>query len=58
MARRACKQCKRIVKGNACAVCRTETTTNFQGMIVIFDTDSEIAKKLNITAPGTYAIKV
>ncbi len=58
MARRACKQCKRIVKGNACVVCRTETTTNFQGMIVIFDTNSEIAKKLNITAPGTYAIKV
>lgn len=58
MARRACKSCKRIVKTSLCPVCRSETTTNFQGTVVIFDVESELAKKLGITAPGTYAVKV
>ncbi|MBI2971645.1 MAG: DNA-directed RNA polymerase subunit E'' [Candidatus Aenigmarchaeota archaeon] len=58
MARRACKTCKRIVKTNQCPVCKAETTTNFQGAVVIIDAESELAKKLGITAPGTYAIKV
>ncbi len=58
MAKRACKQCKRIVKGNMCEVCKSaDLTTSFQGTVVIFDVDSEIAKKLGITAPGPYAIK-
>jgi RNA polymerase subunit RPABC4/transcription elongation factor Spt4 len=60
MAKKACKQCKRIIlKGNECPVCKTnDLTSSFQGTIVIFDVSSEIAKKLSITAPGTYAIKV
>ena len=58
MVKKACRQCKRIVKGNLCPVCKTETTTNFQGIVVIFDTESAIAKKMGITAPGTYAIRV
>ena len=60
MPKKACRQCKRIVlKGNECPACKsTDLTTSFQGTIVIFDVESEIAKKLGITAPGTYAIKV
>jgi DNA-directed RNA polymerase subunit E" len=59
MVDKACKDCKRIVKGNICPVCKTKNTTrSFQGVVVIFDTESEIAKKLNITAPGKYAIRV
>lgn len=60
MPRRACRDCKRIItKGTNCPVCKTNnTTTNFQGTIVIFDAESAVAKKLGITAPGTYAIKV
>ncbi len=60
MARRACKNCKRIIlKGTECPVCKTnDTTTSFQGVIVIFDAESVVAKKLGITTPGTYAIKV
>jgi DNA-directed RNA polymerase subunit E" len=58
MPKKACRQCKRIVRGNLCPVCKVETTTNFQGTVVILDTESEIAKKLGITAPGTYAIRV
>lgn len=55
---RACKECKRIVKGTKCPVCQGETTRNFQGVVVIFDIESDIAKKLEITAPGKYAIRV
>ena len=58
MPKKACRQCKRIVRSNLCPVCKIETTTNFQGIVVIFDVESEVAKKLNITAPGTYAIRV
>jgi len=60
MARKACKKCKAIVlKGSVCPVCKsTDLTSSFQGVVVIFDTESEIAKKLGITAPGKYAIKV
>ena len=47
------------MKGTTCPVCKTSNiTTNFQGIIVIFDVNSEVAKKLGVTAPGKYAIKV
>ncbi len=59
MARRACKNCKRIIEGAKCVACgSTELTSSFQGTIVIFSPESEIAKKLGITAPGTYAVRV
>jgi DNA-directed RNA polymerase subunit E" len=60
MAKKACRECKAIVvKGNVCPACKgTDLTTSFQGTIVIFDVNSEIAKKLGITVPGRYAIKV
>jgi RNA polymerase subunit RPABC4/transcription elongation factor Spt4 len=59
MARRACRTCKRIVEKTQCPVCKTnDTTTSFQGVIVVFDPGSEIAQRLNITAPGKYAIRV
>jgi len=57
--KRACRQCKRILKGTTCPVCKTSNiTTSFQGTIVIFDVNSDVAKKLGVTAPGKYAIKV
>jgi DNA-directed RNA polymerase subunit E" len=59
MVKRACKQCKRIVMGNKCVACQsTDLASSFQGAVVIFDVESEVAKKLGITAPGTYAIRV
>lgn len=59
MPKKACKSCKRILTGNTCPVCKTsETTTTFQGTVVIFDANSDIAKKLGITAPGKYAVRV
>ena len=59
MAKRACRKCKRIVEGSQCVVCQSsDLTSSFQGAVMIFDVNSEIAKKLGITAPGTYAIIV
>jgi DNA-directed RNA polymerase subunit E" len=55
----ACRECKRIVTTKQCPVCKTTNlTNNFQGIVVIFSIDSEIGKKLGITAPGKYALKV
>jgi DNA-directed RNA polymerase subunit E" len=58
--KKACKECKSIiVKGSVCPVCKsTDLTSSFQGTIVIFDPESEVAKHLGIKAPGRYAIKV
>jgi DNA-directed RNA polymerase subunit E" len=60
MAKKACRDCKRIIeRATKCPVCKTANlTSSFQGVVVIFDVESEIAKKLSITAPGKYAIKV
>lgn len=60
MVKKACRNCKAIIlKGNVCPICKsTDLTTSFQGIVVIFDTNSEIAQKLGITAPGKYALKV
>ena len=61
MVKKACQDCKRIVdeKAKVCPVCKTQNLTrNFQGSVVIFSVDSETAKKLDIKAPGKYALKV
>ncbi|MDD5416439.1 MAG: DNA-directed RNA polymerase subunit E'' [Candidatus Aenigmarchaeota archaeon] len=59
MADKACKLCRRIVKGNICPVCKTtELSKNWKGVLIVIETDSEIAKKAGITAPGRYAVTV
>lgn len=55
---KACRQCKRILTGKTCPVCKTDDVRSAQGIIVIFDTNSEIAKKMGITSPGKYALRV
>ncbi|MBU3896469.1 MAG: DNA-directed RNA polymerase subunit E'' [Nanoarchaeota archaeon] len=59
MADKACRLCRRIVKGNICPACKTtELSKNWKGVLVVLDAESEIAKKAGITAPGRYAITV
>lgn len=59
MSEKACKTCRRLVKGNLCPICKTsELTSNWKGVIVIIDPNSEIAKEAGITASGKYAAKV
>jgi DNA-directed RNA polymerase subunit E" len=59
MPEKACKICRRIVKGNLCPVCKsTDVTTSWKGLLVVINPDSEIAKEAGITAPGKYAVRV
>lgn len=59
MTEKACKTCKRLVKGNLCPICKTsELTNNWKGVLVVFDANSEIAKEAGLTSPGKYAIRI
>ena len=60
MAKKACKICKRIVTGDQCALHPdAKLSETWKGRIIILNPDqSEIAKKLKITEPGEYAIRV
>ena len=57
---KACKVCKKIYEGVKCPSCESkESTESFKGRIAVLDPEkSEIAKKLNITEKGSFAIKV
>ncbi len=59
MPEKACKNCRRLVKGNICPICKTtELTSNWKGVILVLDSRSEIAKEAGITTPGKYAARV
>lgn len=59
MTEKACKVCKRLLKGNICPVCKSsELTSNWKGIIVVFNPESEIAKESGITSVGKYAIRI
>ena len=60
MAKKACKVCKRIVAGEKCAVHPdAKLSETWKGRIIILNPEkSDIAKKLNITEAGEYAIRV
>ena len=57
---KACKVCKRIYEGSKCPDCGSqEFIEGFKGRIVVLNPEkSEIAKKLNISKTGNFAIKV
>ena len=57
--KKACKKCKLFVQGSECPLCKgTDFTTGWKGRIIIFNAEkSEIAKKLEISVKGEYAIK-
>ena len=49
-----------FIEGDECPVCKSnQFSTNWQGRLAILDAGkSIIAKKINITSKGEYAIKV
>ncbi len=55
-----CRDCHRVVEGTNCSICGTNNlTTDWTGYLVIIDPEnSEVAKRMNITLPGRYALKV
>ncbi len=58
---KACKNCRLIVTESAtCPNCQgTELTEKFSGQLIVVDPEkSLIGKKLEVKAPGRYAIKI
>lgn len=60
--RLVCRECHRVVDPdtNTCPVCgSTSLTEDWAGYVVIVHPEtSEIAKLMEVTEPGTYALKV
>lgn len=57
---RVCRECHRVVEGESCVICgTTNLSEDWAGYVVIIDPEhSEIAKMMNITMAGRYALKV
>ena len=57
---RGCRECHRVVDGGSCVICgTTNLSEDWAGYVVIIDPErSDIAKKMNITMAGRYALKV
>lgn len=60
MVTRACRSCHLLTTENTCPKCNASSlSTDWVGEIIIVDPDrSLLAKKLNITKPGKYALHV
>ena len=60
MAKLACKTCKRIVLGDKCPYHPdSKLADNWKGRIIILDPEnSELAKRLDITEAGEYALRI
>ncbi|KAF5058678.1 Spt4/RpoE2 zinc finger [anaerobic digester metagenome] len=57
---KVCRECHRVVEGDTCVICSTgNLSTDWSGYLVVIDPrHSQVAKKINITLPGRYALKV
>ena len=56
---RACKTCHVLTEKDVCPNCSLPTSRRWRGYVIIHDpAKSQIAKKMNITKPGKYALKV
>lgn len=59
MSEKACKTCRRLVRGNICPICKSSAVSpSWKGVLVVFDASSDIAKEAGISAPGKYAVRV
>ncbi|MEM4337078.1 MAG: transcription elongation factor subunit Spt4 [Candidatus Woesearchaeota archaeon] len=58
--KKACVKDKILFEGEECPLCKgTDSVTNWKGRVAILNPEkSEIAKKINISKKGEYAIKV
>ena len=58
--KKACKNCRRLTEESVCPLCNShDLSTRWSGLVIIIDpANSEIAKKLDIKAPGEYALRV
>ncbi len=60
MAEKACTDCKRIVEdSDECPVCKNNVLSDsWSGLVIVYDSDSEIAEEVGVQTPGRYAIRV
>lgn len=55
----ACKVCHLLTEKDTCPLCNLPTSKRWRGYVIIRNpADSQIAKKMNVTKPGKYALKV
>ncbi|MBU0953152.1 MAG: DNA-directed RNA polymerase subunit E'' [Nanoarchaeota archaeon] len=57
---KVCRSCKVFVKGDMCPLCnQANFSRSWKGVIIVVDpNESEIAKLLEIKAPGRYCLWV
>jgi len=54
-----CRNCRRFTTAQTCPFCKsTNLSTSWKGLVVIVNVDSEVAKMLNVSEPGRYALYV
>ncbi|PIN89743.1 DNA-directed RNA polymerase subunit E'' [Candidatus Pacearchaeota archaeon CG10_big_fil_rev_8_21_14_0_10_34_76] len=60
MAKKACKKCRAVYESSKCPLCEgSESVDTFKGEITILNPEeSELAKKVNVTKKGIFAIKL
>ena len=60
MTDKACKNCRFISNGPICPNCKsTNLSEDWSGLVIIVDPSmSTVAKRMGITAPGRYAVRV
>lgn len=57
--KKACLRCKRVTDDDICPICKSSTSDNWSGSLIIIDpSTSKIAKELGIMTPGEFALRV
>lgn len=57
--KQVCRNCRRFTTEKVCPSCKsTNLSTSWKGLVIILDTNSDVAKALNIVEPGSYALYV
>lgn len=55
----ACKNCHLLTEKDRCPHCSEQTVPRWRGFVIVLNPEkSQIAKKMHITKPGKYALKV
>lgn len=56
---KVCRTCKRFVAEPKCPICnQSNFSTRWKGLVLINDTNSEIAKGIGVKLPGKYCLFV
>ncbi len=60
MTQKACRNCRILVDGDVCPLCKsTALTKTWEGSIMLVNTEgSEVAAEIGVTTPGVYALKI